>query len=50
MHYVCVMCGRDMKHTQGSRVMEIRGLELKCARCSRHIREAKVLRGGMINA
>ena len=50
MHYVCMMCGRLLKHTQASRVMEHRGLELKCARCSRHIREAKVLGGGMTNA
>ena len=46
MYYVCVVCEQEKRHTQASRIMVRRGLVLKCARCSRHIREAKATGGG----
>ena len=50
MFYVCLVCGLTKRHTQSSRIMEHQGHRLICGRCHRHIREAKVLGGGMTNA
>ena len=45
--YTCIRCGKIKHHTQASRIMIARGLELKCATCCRRIREdrAEIKRG-----